>query len=71
MTAEQAVEAYARERMARGELLTWRFDTADCLATLYVPDDVEIASFPSRIAGIQTEVKQLPRPLRPGRAASG
>ena len=64
MTAEEAVEAYARARMARGELLTWWYDEETSEATLFVPDDVDITSFPTRIAGVPTHIKQLPRPLR-------
>jgi hypothetical protein len=63
VTAEQAVETYARERMARGELLTWRFDAKPQRAVLFVPEDVEIASFPSQIAGVPTRITQLPRPM--------
>ena len=63
MTAEQAVETYARERMARGELLTWRFDPKPRRAVLFIPDDVEIASFPAQIAGVPTWITQLPRPI--------
>jgi hypothetical protein len=63
MTAEQAVERYARDRMADGELLTWRYDRQTRHATLFVPDDVEVMSSPTCIAGVPTSIRQLPRPL--------
>lgn len=63
MTAEQVVEKYARDRMARGELLTWKYNAKDRRVTLYVPLDVEVETFPRRIAGIATTIKRIPRPV--------
>jgi len=61
MTAEQAVERYARDRMAGGELLMWRDDRRTQHATLFVPDHVEVMSYPTCIAGVHTSIRQLPR----------
>jgi hypothetical protein len=44
MTFEQAVERYVRDRMADGELLTWRYDRQTRHAILFMPDDVEVIS---------------------------
>jgi hypothetical protein len=44
MTVEQAVERYVRDRMADGELLTWRYDRHTRHATPFMPDDVEVIS---------------------------
>jgi hypothetical protein len=63
MTAEQAVEKYARDRMARGELLTWKYNAKHRRVTLYVPLDVEVKTFPRRIAGVPTTIKRMPRPV--------
>ncbi|HYR13416.1 MAG TPA: hypothetical protein VEQ67_04245 [Mycobacterium sp.] len=63
MTAEQTVERYARNRMADGELLTWRYDRQTRHAALFVPDHVDVMSFPACIAGVPTSIRQLPRPL--------
>ena len=63
MTAEQAVERYARNGMADGELLTWRYDRQTRHATLFVLDHVDVMSFPTCIAGVPTSIRQLPRPL--------
>jgi hypothetical protein len=63
VNTEQRVEAYARERMARGEVLTWRYDRTHHTVTLYVPDDVDLCTFPEHIAGVPTAVKPRPRPI--------
>lgn len=55
--------------MARGELLTWWYDEERREATLYIPDDVDVESFPSQIAGVPTQIKRLPRPLKQDRYA--
>lgn len=69
MTAKKALEAYARARMARGELLTWRYDEERREVTLFVPDDVDVESFPSEVAGVPTHITRLPRPLNQDRYA--
>lgn len=58
MIAEQAVERYARHRMADGGLLTWRYSRQTRHATLFVLDDVEVTSFPTSIAGVPTSIRQ-------------
>ena len=65
MTARvrRAIEAFARRRMARGELLTWKYDDEAGVTTFYVPDDIEVVAFPTRIAGVPTKIKRLPRPI--------
>jgi hypothetical protein len=63
MIVEQAVERYARDRMADGELLTWHYDRQTRHATLFVSDHVELMSYPTCIAGVPTSIRQLPRPL--------
>ncbi|MCV7423808.1 hypothetical protein H7K45_24950 [Mycobacterium yunnanensis] len=68
MNAEKAVAAYARRRMARGELLTWQFDADHHRATLYVPEGVPVSSFPKEIAGIAMRIRHLPRPVHSGLA---
>ncbi len=63
MTGPQEVEHYAQERMARGEVLTWYYDAQCGEATFYVPDDVQVGTFPENIDGIHIRVRKLPRPL--------
>ena len=56
-----AVEAYARKRMAAGELLTWSYDHQLQRVTFFIPDDSDESNYPAAIDGIRVLLRKLPR----------
>jgi len=63
MGTREQIDAFARERMGAGELLTWRFDEELNEVTFYVPLDTE-ADYPPHIEGTRVVIRKIPRPLR-------
>ena len=58
------IEAYARELMSQGVLITWKYDQEENLVILYIPTDIEDESiYPDSIAGAETVFAFLPRPI--------
>lgn len=58
------IDRYARQRMARQELITWRVDDERNVVSFWVPSEVDTRSYPSEIEGMPVVVHRLPRPHR-------
>lgn len=61
----QAVDQYARARMARGEVLGWAEGREPRSAILLVRHGVNPSSFPDAIHGVTIRLREIvePRPL--------
>ncbi|MGW4652053.1 hypothetical protein [Kitasatospora sp. NPDC004289] len=64
MGSREQIDAFARERMSTGDLLTWDFDEDSDEVTFFVPPDTDESSYPAEIEGTRVIIRRIPRPLR-------
>jgi len=63
MGSRKKIDAFARERMSAGDLLTWDFDEDLDEVTFFVPPEVDESSYPLEIEGTHVVIRKIPRPV--------
>ncbi|MEV5255925.1 hypothetical protein AB0K98_29700 [Streptomyces werraensis] len=64
----ELVRAYAERRMMKRELITWKFDEIERTVTFFIPDDVDVSTYPDSLFGYRVLLHPLPRPTENCRA---